>query len=104
MAVLSAASRLPDELSFALRRNPYGLLVSDLRSSHIGAALEFPEEPVHNNLEVKLSHAGDNRLSGLFVKGDPKRRIHLGEFRERLRKLFLISLCLRLNSDRHDRI
>src|SRR5690606_30849713 len=46
-----------------------GLAVGDLRLAHVGLDLELALEAVHDDLEVELAHAGDDRLARLLVGG-----------------------------------
>src|SRR5437588_12063576 len=56
MAVLTAASRLADELAFALCGFRNSLAISDLRRSGIGADPELAEQAVSNNFHVQFAH------------------------------------------------
>ena len=75
------------------------LAVRDLRSSDVGADVEFPDQPVHENLEVQLSHAGDDRLTRFVVGVDAERRIFLRQSLQRDGQF--LGVGLRLGLDGH---
>src|SRR5262249_22056012 len=56
-----------------------GLAISDLRRADIGVDLELALHAIDDDLEVKLAHALDHRLSALRVHRDPEGRILLGQ-------------------------
>src|SRR5690606_24854708 len=64
--VLAAAARLPDELAFLLDHLADGLAVRDLRLADVCLDLELALHPVDDDLEVQLTHAGDDRLAGFL--------------------------------------
>ena len=81
MAVLPAATRLTDELSVDVFRGLSDRLsVGDLRTANIRVYAEFPPEPVHQDLQVKLPHPADDGLAGFVVGMDPEGRVLIGEF------------------------
>lgn len=53
---------------------------------------------------MQLAHAGDDGLTGLFVGLDTERRVFLGQLAEGDTHLLLVSLGLRLYSDRDYRL
>ena len=81
MTVLPAPPRLAHKLSLNLRSIENALSVSHLWLTDIGLNTEFAPHSVHNNIEVKFTHAGDDRLPGLLVSPDTKRRILLSKLR-----------------------
>ena len=104
VTVLAASARLLDELALAVRRNKDRFLVGDLRLARVGLDLEFPEHAVPNDLEMQLTHAGDDRLAGLLVGEDAEGWIFFGEALKCIRHLFLIELGLGLDGHRDDGI
>src|SRR4029450_3454472 len=101
VAVLTRASRLPDEPALdLLDRSADRLAIGDLRPADVALHAELALEAVDDDLEVELTHAGDDRLARLLVRGDAKRRVLLREAAERLGELVLVALRLRLDSDR----
>src|ERR1700742_3865158 len=45
----------------------------------VGLDLELPAHAVHQDVQVQLAHAGDDRLTGLLVLLAPERRVLFGE-------------------------
>src|SRR3989339_287853 len=67
MAELTTTAALSDEFSFSGDFLGDRLLVGNLRLADICLDPEFTFHPVHNNLEVQLTHSTDNRLPRLFI-------------------------------------
>src|SRR5512142_1451596 len=103
MAVLAAAARLLDVLAFGLGVLGDGLAVRDLRPAHVAFHLVLALHAVDDDVEVKLAHAGNDELVGLFVGPDAERRVLFGQFLERDAHLLLVRLGLRLDGERDDR-
>ena len=100
VAVLAAAAGLAHELAAdALDGVSDRLAVGDLRPADVGVDLELAHQPVDDDLQVQLAHAGDDRLAGLLVGAHAEGRILLGQPAEGGLELVLIGLRLRL--DRH---
>ena len=76
-----------------------GLAVGDLRLADVGLDVELALHAVDQDVEVQLAHAGDDRLTGLFVGVDLERRVFLGEPLDRGAELLLVALGLRLDRD-----
>jgi hypothetical protein len=104
VAVLSPAARLADEFAFAFGRAGDGLAVGDLGRTGVGVHLELAQQPIANDLEVQLAHAGDDQLSGLLVGETAEGRILLREALETFRHLVAIVFGLRLNRHADDRL
>ncbi len=81
-----------------------GLAIRDLRLADVRLDLELAQQPVDDDLEVQLAHAGDDRLAGLLVRTHAERRVLLGELRQRVAELVLLGLGLGLDRDVDDRI
>ena len=99
VAELPAPAGLPDESALLLDGPADGLPVCNLRPSDVGVDTELAPEPVDDDLEVQLAHAGDDRLARLLVARDPERGVFLGELAERDPHAILIRLGLRLDRD-----
>src|SRR5207247_2147648 len=66
--VLASAAGLADELPLHLVDGlADGLAIGHLRLADVGPDVDLSREPVHQDLEVELAHAGDDRLAGLLV-------------------------------------
>src|SRR4051812_9547451 len=103
--VLAAPTRLADELSFdVLDAFAHRFAVGHLGPADIGVDLELPPHALHDDLEVQLAHAADDRLRRLRIGMDAERRIFFGQLRERDAELVLIGFGLRLDGDRDDRV
>src|SRR5690606_18188628 len=63
-----ATAGLLDVLALGLDGLGDRLAVSDLRSTDVDLDLELTLEPVDDDLEMKLTHAGDDRLAGLGIR------------------------------------
>src|SRR5665647_218308 len=81
-----------------------GLAVGDLRLANIRLDVELAAHAVHEDIEVELAHAGDDRLTGLVVLADLERRVLLGELLDGGAQLFLVTLGLGLDGHRDDRV
>src|SRR6266511_731263 len=66
------------------------LAVSNLRLAHIRFHAKFSLHAIDNDLEMKLTHAGNNCLPGFMIGCDRKRGILLGQPVQRQTKLVLI--------------
>src|SRR5918995_2708586 len=98
LAVLAPATRLPHEPALdALHALADGLAVSDLRTADVRVNPELAQEPVDDDFEVQLAHAGDDGLSCLLVAANGERRILFGEPLERNGELLLVGLRLGLD-------
>src|SRR5919107_568904 len=99
VAILAPATRLPDKPALdTLDALADGLAVGDLRTADVRVHPELAQEPVDDDLEVQLAHAGDDGLSRLLVTAHCEGRVLLGETLERHGELLLVSLRLRLDS------
>src|SRR6266571_247079 len=87
-----------------LHRAPDGLPVGDLRLADVRLDVELAAHPVHQDVQVQLAHAGDDRLTGLLVVADAEGRVLFGEALDRGTQLLLVGLALRLDRHRDDRL
>ncbi len=76
MAILPFAAGLAHKFAFHVRHFlAQGFAVSDLRTANVGLDAKLALHPVDNDLQMQLTHAGDNRLAGLFIGMQTERRI-----------------------------
>ena len=80
------------------------LPIGDLRLADVGRDLELADHAVDEHVEVKLAHAGDERLGRLLVRLDAEGRVLLREALEGDRQLVLVGLRLGLDVDLDDRL
>src|SRR6267143_44921 len=102
VAVLAAAARLAHVAPLRLGRLADGLAVGDLGLADVGLHPELAQQAVHDDLEVQLAHAVDERLSRLLVARHAEGWILERESRQRHRDLLLVGAGLRLDRDRDD--
>ena len=81
-----------------------GLPVGHLGLADVRLDVELAAHPVHQDVQVQLAHAGDDRLTGLLVVADAEGRVLLGEALDRGTELLLVGLALRLDRHRDDRL
>ncbi len=104
VAVLAAAARLLRVLHFAVGRAGQRFLVSDLRLADRGLDAELALQPVDDDFEVQLAHAGDDDLAGLLVGLHVERRIFRHQLLKTDAELLLVGLRLGLDRERDDRL
>src|SRR5690606_24432360 len=78
--------------------------VGDLRLTDISLDLELSKQSVDDNFEVKLTHTGNNRLSGLFIDTNREGRIFFSQPTEGIAELVAVCLGLGFDGDRDNRI
>ena len=93
------ATRLPHETSLGLRRLLDRLLERDLRPADVRFDAELSLHPIHQDIEMQLSHTRDDGLPGLLVVLHPEARIFFGELVQRFAHAVLVVLRLRLDGD-----
>src|SRR6478752_3859322 len=79
------------------------LAVGHLRLADVRLDVELTPHAVDQDLQVELTHARDDRLTGLLVEADLERRVLLGQLLDGRAQLLLVALGLRLDGDRDDR-
>src|SRR5699024_5159130 len=84
MSVLTASAGLSCVLAVHINRLGEGLLVGNLGSAHVCLYVELAEQTVHDDLQVKLTHTGDDGLTGLLIGSGAEGRILLCQLRESL--------------------
>ena len=100
MTILTTTTGLTDELALSLLDVvTRGLAVGDLGLTDVGVNLELAEQTVDDDLEVQLTHAGDDGLAGLVVGVHLEGRVLLGELGEREAHLVLLGLGLGLDGN-----
>ncbi|MPN47457.1 hypothetical protein SDC9_195059 [bioreactor metagenome] len=104
MAVLSLATRLAGVLGVLGNGLLDGLLVGHLRGAHVGFHLEFAQQAVHDDLQMKLAHASNDGLTGFTVGVSLEGGVLLRQLDEGKAHLFLASLGFRLNGHPDDRL
>src|SRR2546428_3636510 len=104
VAVLPAAARLLDVAAVAVRRTRQRFLVGDLRLADCRLDVELALQPIDDDLEVQLAHAGDDQLGGLLIGLHAEGRILGHQLLKADAELFLIGLGLRLDRERDDRL
>ena len=104
MTVLATTTRLAHELAFLLDFLANGLAVRDLRRTDIRLDAELTLHAIDNDLEVKLTHAGNNGLRRFLVGAHLEGRILLGQLRQRDAHLLLIGAGFGLHGNGNNRI
>ena len=104
VSVLSASAGLLRVLAIYVNCLGKCLLVSNLRCSYISLYLELTEKSVNDDLQMKLSHSGNDRLTCLLISMRTEGRILFRKLRKRLSKLALGSLGLRLDRKLDNRL
>ena len=104
VTILTTAAGLLGILAVHIHCLGKGLLVSNLGSTHICLHVKLTKQTVYNNLQMQLSHTGNNGLSGLLVSPCTEGGILLGKLCQRLTHLSLTSLGLRLNGNINNRL
>src|SRR5579864_1917649 len=97
MTVLSAAAGLLNVFAFGFRLFANRFAVRHLRPTHIGLHVVFAQHAVHDNLEMKLAHAGDQRLPGVRLRRNAEGRILLREPLHGHAQLVLVRFRFRLD-------
>ena len=93
---------MPNKLTFDLRGVPDALAICHLWFTDVGLNAELAAHTIHNDIEVKFAHPGDDGLPGFFICLDAERGIFLCKLRQRQTHLFLIGLRSRLYRNRNN--
>src|SRR5690606_11966239 len=104
MAELTTTTGLPNELAFDLAALGDLFTVRHLRLTDIGLDVELATHTVNQDVQVKLTHPGDDGLAGFFVGLHAERRVFLSQTAQRDAHLFLVSLGLGLHGNRDNRL
>src|ERR1700676_1500613 len=103
MTVLAASARLAHELAFRLDGAADRLAVSHLRRADVRLHVEFALHAIDDDLEVQLTHTGDDRLPGFRIRVHAERRVLFREPLQGETHLFLVNLGARLDGYGNDR-
>src|SRR5690606_6495326 len=104
VTVLTTTTGLTHELAFLLDFGTNGFAVSYLRLTNVRLYLELTLESVNDNVEVKLAHSRNNRLTRLFVRVNTERGVFLRQALQSQTHFLLVCLGLRLHRDRNNRL
>ncbi len=104
VAVLTFTARLTGVLLVHFDMLADGLFVSNLGLTDICLHLKLAQQTVDDDLQVKLTHTGDDRLSGFLIGVGAESRILFGQLRQADAHLFLTSLGLGLYGDADNRL
>ena len=104
VAVLAGTTALALVLGLVVDLLADGLLVSHLRSAHIGLYLELTQQTVHDDLQMQLTHTGDDGLTRLLVGVGPEGGILLGQLGQSDAHLLLTGLGLGLDGHTDHRL
>src|SRR5687768_4346669 len=92
MTILTTPTRLLDELTLDLHLFLDSLTIGHLWRADIGFYAKLPLHSIYNNLEMQLTHAGNDSLSGLLVGTHTERWIFLSQAIQRNAHFFLVDL------------
>src|SRR5690606_29109132 len=94
VAVLTAATGLTHEAALGLGGLANGLAVRHHRAADTGLYVELAEHAIHEDFQVQLAHARDDRLARLVVYAHVEGRIFFAELLKGLGQLVLVGLRL----------
>src|SRR4029079_16593312 len=80
------------------------LAVGNLRLALGCLDSEFSVQSIHDDLEVELTHSGNDRLARLSVCEDSESRVFLRQSEQGSTELLLVGLRLRLDGDLDNRL
>ena len=72
--------------------------VSNLRSTYVCFYVELTKQTVYDNFQVKLTHSGNDCLTGFLISMSTECRIFFSKFCQSFTHFTLIVLCFRLDS------
>ena len=104
MAVLTATAGLTHELHVRLSRTAQRFTVRNLRRTRVRLDFELAHQTIQNDLEVQLTHTGDDRLTRLLVRTNLESRVLFRQRDQTLGKLVAIARRFRLNRNRNHRL
>ncbi len=99
MGVLTAAAGLLDVLVLMVDRRGNRFAVCDLRRTNVAIDVELAFQTVHDDFEVELAHAGDNRLGSLLVERDHEGGVFHRKSVESRAELFVVAAGFGLHRD-----
>ena len=103
MAVLTFTAGLTGILGFLIHFFADGFLVSNLRSTDVCFHLEFAEQTVNDDFQMKFAHTGNDGLTGFFIGVGAESRVFFCEFRKSNAHLFLTGLGFGFNGNADNR-
>ena len=80
VSVLSTTTGLLSIFVFLINRLCKCLFVSNLRSTYVSLYLEFTKQTVNDDLQMKLTHTGDDCLTGFLICMRTECRIFFRKF------------------------
>ncbi len=96
VSVLTFTARLTLVHTFRVASLTERFAVSNLRRANVCFDFEFPQKSVNDNVEVKLAHTRDNRLTRFLVCIRFESGVFFGKLNKRQSHLFLSRFRLRL--------
>ncbi len=99
VTVLTTTTGLTYEFTFDASLCTEGFTVSNLRFTHVGFYLELATHAVDDDVEVKLTHTSQNRLTGFFIRMSTQRRIFFRQFAQSNAHFVLVGFGLRFNGN-----
>ena len=79
VSVLSTSTRLLSVLVLLINSLCKGLLVSNLRCAYVSFYMELTKQTIYNDLQVKLTHTGNDCLACLLICMSAEGRILLSK-------------------------
>ena len=104
MPELTPAARLAYIFALGLGRPGNGLPVGDLGRAGVDGHLKLADQPVEDDFEVQLAHAGQQGLAGFGVGLDNQGRVLGRQALQGQAELFRVSPGLGLDRQRDDRV
>ena len=104
MAILTTAAGLTNKLAFSLNLFADCFAIGNLRLTDVCLNVKLALHAVNDNVEVKLAHAANNGLPGLFIGTDAERWIFCCQLAKRCRHLLLVGLGAGLNRNMNNRL
>ena len=100
MTILTTTTRLLGMLAFnVFNGGTDSFTVGNLRLTYVGFYLELATHTVNDDVQVQLTHTGDDGLARFFVGPYAEGRIFLSQTAQSQAHLLLVSLGFRLNGD-----
>ena len=104
MAKLTTTAGLANKSTFDPNRSRNRLSIGNLGTTNVGLHPELALQAVDNDIQMQLTHTGDDRLSGLLVIVDLEGRILFRQLDQRIGQLVLIGLGLGFDGNLDHRI
>ncbi len=104
VTVLTATSGLLDVLTFGFSVLLNRFFIGNLRTTDVSFHVKLTLHTVGEHVEVKLTHTRDNRLTSFSVSRYPEGRIFFSQTAKRHTHLLLVSLRLRFDAHRDNRL